>query len=316
MTKDEALVFDLALEALEKLTDTEQTYEALDLGDKAITAIKQARALDKMAENARELGLDYEPVDGTQVSKVWWDGEKLMAKPIPLEDFYLPAPVQEPKHIVHSNERYSPLLTRMMNKRVESNVKQVIHLYDEPPAQPAAPEGWKLVPVEPTHGMVKAFQDAMSLEFGMRTTAGYHARVYSAMLTAAPAAQPAPTVQPVAFEVGLVEWVGNKLMATPKVTTTPPASWMEMVTANLVREGVSKHKARELAEHFYGLAQRPFVGLTDEEIIKAVPGGIYDCLNDPWDCGVGDGDTLRSIKKDVLRIARAIEAKLKEKNNG
>jgi hypothetical protein len=38
-----------------------------------------------------------EPVDGTQVSKVWWDGEKLMAKPIPLEDFYLPAPaVQEP----------------------------------------------------------------------------------------------------------------------------------------------------------------------------------------------------------------------------
>ncbi len=62
--------------------------------DNEITAIKQARALDKMAENARELGLDYEPVDGTQVSKVWWDGEKLMAKPIPLEDFYLPTPVQ------------------------------------------------------------------------------------------------------------------------------------------------------------------------------------------------------------------------------
>jgi hypothetical protein len=42
------------------------------------------------------------------------------------------APVQEPEHIVHSNGRYSPLLTNMMNKRVESNVKQVIHLYDEP----------------------------------------------------------------------------------------------------------------------------------------------------------------------------------------
>jgi hypothetical protein len=26
---------------------------------------------------------------------------------------------------------------------------------------------------------------------------------------------------------------------------------MEMVVANLVREGVTKHKARELAEHFY-----------------------------------------------------------------
>jgi hypothetical protein len=31
-----------------------------------------------------------EPLDGTQVSKVWWDGEKLMAKPIPLEDIYQP----------------------------------------------------------------------------------------------------------------------------------------------------------------------------------------------------------------------------------
>ena len=62
----------------------------------AIIAIKQDLALDKMAENARELGLDYEPVDGTQVSEVWWNGEKLMAKPIPLEDFYQPAPtVQE-----------------------------------------------------------------------------------------------------------------------------------------------------------------------------------------------------------------------------
>jgi hypothetical protein len=40
----------------------------------------------------------------------------------------------EPEHIVHSNGRYSPLLTHMMNKRVGSNVKQVIHLYDELPA--------------------------------------------------------------------------------------------------------------------------------------------------------------------------------------
>jgi len=39
---------------------------------------------------------DYDPAGGIQVSKVWWDGEKLMAKPIPLEDIYQPAPVQEP----------------------------------------------------------------------------------------------------------------------------------------------------------------------------------------------------------------------------
>jgi hypothetical protein len=75
-------------------------------------------------------------------------------------------------------------------------------------------------------------------------------------ITAIKQARSAP-VQPVAFEVGLVEWVGNKLMATPKTTTTPPASWMEMVTANLVREGINKHKARELAEHFYSLKEQP-----------------------------------------------------------
>tara|TARA_R110000868_G_scaffold89545_3_gene249224 strand:+ start:218 stop:574 length:357 start_codon:yes stop_codon:yes gene_type:complete len=32
-----------------------------------------------------------------------------------------------------------------------------------------------------------------------------------------------------------------------------PVAWMEMVVANLVREGVNKHKARELADHFVGL---------------------------------------------------------------
>jgi hypothetical protein len=56
------------------------------------------QALDKKAENARKLGLDYEPADGTQVSKVWWDGEKLMAKPIPLEDIYQPE--QEPVGLI------------------------------------------------------------------------------------------------------------------------------------------------------------------------------------------------------------------------
>jgi hypothetical protein len=88
MTKDEALA--LALEALE-LEDMACRYEKESTPEhiaKAITAIKQVLALDKMADNARDLGLDYEPADGTQVSKVWWDGEKLMAKPIPFEDIY------------------------------------------------------------------------------------------------------------------------------------------------------------------------------------------------------------------------------------
>jgi len=61
MTKDEAL--DLALEALDWISRVNaMDYEYQQKAKAAITAIKQARALDKKAENARELGLDYEPV--------------------------------------------------------------------------------------------------------------------------------------------------------------------------------------------------------------------------------------------------------------
>jgi hypothetical protein len=64
MDKDTAL--DLALEALEHmLEDAKQERLTVEYWNEcvdAITAIKQARALDKKAENARELGLDYEPV--------------------------------------------------------------------------------------------------------------------------------------------------------------------------------------------------------------------------------------------------------------
>jgi hypothetical protein len=254
MTKDEAL--DLALEALEKLTDTEQTYEALDLGDKAITAIKQALALDKMAENARELGLDYEPV--------------LVQQPATLDEMHdigngimygEPAPVQEPVGFAVMENPITP------------------------PAQPA--------PVQPvgTYGEIHESMQAL-LRSGLQRDQQIYMAMKDRPLYTTPPAQPAP----VAFEVGLVEWVGNKLMATPKVTTTPPASWMEMVTANLVREGVNKHKARELAEHFYGLAQRPFVGLTDEEILDAA--------------GIDGADTW------LFETAYAIEAKLRSKNNG
>ncbi len=70
MTKDEAL--DLALEALDDLLYWDNGKPEYDQARKAITAIKQARALDKMAENARELGLDYEPV--APVREDWGPG--------------------------------------------------------------------------------------------------------------------------------------------------------------------------------------------------------------------------------------------------
>jgi hypothetical protein len=63
MTKDEALR--LALEALENWFEFDpENFGEVD--KKAITAIKAAlanEALERKAENARELGLDYEPIE-------------------------------------------------------------------------------------------------------------------------------------------------------------------------------------------------------------------------------------------------------------
>ena len=63
------------------------------------------------------------------------------------------------------------------------------------------------------------------------------------------------------------------------------ATWTEMVVANLVREGVNKHRARELAAHFLTLPTQP--ALSDEQIMDIV-------RDKPFDSAIG--------------FARAIEA--------
>jgi len=49
-------------------------------------------------------------------------------------------------------------------------------------------------------------------------------------------------------------------------TQEASATWTEMVVANLVREGVNKHRARELAAHFLTLPTQP--ALSDDEILN------------------------------------------------
>jgi nucleotide-binding universal stress UspA family protein len=68
MTKDEALK--LALVAFGEIDWSNNSQWQSDRAKVAITAIKEAvanEALEKMAENARELGLDYEPPQRTWV---------------------------------------------------------------------------------------------------------------------------------------------------------------------------------------------------------------------------------------------------------
>jgi hypothetical protein len=64
-----------------------------------------------------------------------------------------------------------------------------------PPAQPAVPEGWKLVPVEPTNAMVEAYDQARYND-DIRVEAN---NVWASMVNAASPAQPAPVQEPVAW---------------------------------------------------------------------------------------------------------------------
>ena len=89
MNKDEAL--DLALETLESI----QAVYPCETVEKRITAIKQARALDKKAENARELGLDYEPPCKT--------GSQCTSKCEQCVEPAQPAPVQDQVTLIQTN---------------------------------------------------------------------------------------------------------------------------------------------------------------------------------------------------------------------
>jgi hypothetical protein len=124
--------------------------------------------------------------------------------------------------------------------------------------------------------------------------------------------------------IGLVDPGPSPLPAQP-AQQAEPTQWRDMVVVSLVREGINKHRARELADHFaaqpepppeweainniiaeYGLqaisfvaewkaAQRPWVGLTPEEILD-----LFDRTNvygSKW-----------------IEFARTVEAKLKAKN--
>jgi hypothetical protein len=108
--KDEALK--LALEALENWREFDpENFGEVD--NKAITAIKQAlanAALDRKAENARELGLDYEP-----------------------------APVQEPVAFFHPNQGFYWARPTKITAPATVDVEP-LPLYTTPPEQPAQQE--------------------------------------------------------------------------------------------------------------------------------------------------------------------------------
>lgn len=212
MNKDEAL--DLALETLESI----QAAFPCETVGKRITAIKQARALDKMADNARELGLDYESANGTQVSKVWWDGEKLMAKPIPLVDFYQPVQDSTCSETLRAQGKAYPRTCK------KCGLGPCVGAPKQPPATQPAPD--LQAELEATNCQVEILSDALA-----------ESRREVAQLKA----QPAPVQEPVAWvltaELDKREtttrahlWFSDPVncMWTP-VYTTPPAAQRQWV---------------------------------------------------------------------------------------
>jgi hypothetical protein len=140
MTKDKAL--DLALEALEYTTtmskfllNNEANIGPILKAEKAITAIKQARALDKKAENARELGLDYEPVLKDN-SNYRYDPP--VAEPVAFEDWHS-------ANYVQTLEKYGD---SYKNMHVRNRWQGWLGAKSTPPAQPATEESSATQPVE------------------------------------------------------------------------------------------------------------------------------------------------------------------------
>lgn len=123
MTKDEALK--LALEALEELTDIEQTYEALERGDIALTAIKEALAEPEHIEDS--LTMVVQPEQGLFVG--------MIAK--------LPGLAEE----LAQAEQRQPLTDQLINE-----------IYQEATCQSLRPQDYKLArefarAIEAAHGI-------------------------------------------------------------------------------------------------------------------------------------------------------------------
>ena len=97
-----------------------------------------------------------------------------------------------------------------------------------------------------------------------------------------------------------IKEAAHGIPAAPAQPAPAPTSWMEMVTANLVREGVNKHKARELAEHFYSLAPaaQPAVPLTPAEVHgMAEAHGIDGDARHWYVVGITDSEKHHKITK-------------------
>jgi hypothetical protein len=283
MTKDEAL--DKALEALEKSVATcfdrcahEQVMSRPEhFINQAITAIKQARALDKMAENARELGLDYEPVH----------------KPY--------RPLQDNGSKYFGDSWDTPPAQQTCNCRWEGEVQvqqctlhqahvDAIHEWAERAKAAEAKLKAQPAPVQEPVGMPDDSRQDRDIGTAHALFSNLKKHGEQSALTAAFA-----HLWPSAFSHG---FQSAKAIYTTTTTTPPaqPAPVQKAMPENWFAGMPEEYRKEAWRVATPPAAQRQWVGLSHEEVM------------DSWD-EIRDGDWA----PDFYAV---IEAKLKEKNNG
>lgn len=105
-----------------------------------------------------------------------------------------------------------------------------------------------------------------------------------------------PAAQPATCN-GMPAYEGSLSAAQP---TPVPVKWMEMVTVNLLRVGVNKHVARELAEHIYrhGIAQPAPAPISPAEVHgMAEAHGIDGEARHWYVVGITDSEKRHGITK-------------------
>jgi len=158
MSKDEALK--LALDALRRNGAGNMRY-----GMEAITACEQALAAPVQEPVAYSVGRTLHWHEGRGVN----DAQLYTTLPA--------APVQEPIGYFTVND---------YDKWEQIDGTSGKPLYDHPAAQPAVPEGWKLVPETPTNEMTSAMADALEDPENERSSWDLAENMYRAMLAATP----------------------------------------------------------------------------------------------------------------------------------
>jgi hypothetical protein len=293
-------VLKLALEALETLM-----LERGSIYDKAITAIKQALAAPVKDNSNYRLdppGLD--PAGGTQVSKVWWDGDKLIAKPIPFVEFYKAAPDLQAE-LDATNRQVEILSDALAESRREVAALKAVQ---EPVAAECKfdrEQEWLHCEIA-HHNLVQSEPHKWP---------GYQTRL---LYTTPPAAQPAPVQEPVAW-VSL-QWLAEMILSdcghssnyTPLLdrvkarieqweransAPTPPAAQRQWVNPN-------------------EKSQKQFLPHIGEPVLFCHDGVTYFGKHTGGSFTTGQGITTRNFNTWECHWMYPPSAKLKEKNNG